>query len=150
MREAELDKIIQALFESKVLGSISNERFIKMSTDYENEITENKQEIKRLNKLIETDDEKLTNVNKFINLVKETIEFEELSLSILQKFIDKIIVHHAEKNAEKINGEKNQKIEIYYNFIGKFDFMEVKIEMENAKNKIELENGQKKEANSVA
>lgn len=146
MREAELDKIIQALFESKVLGSISNERFIKMSTDYENEITENKQEIKRLNKLIETDDEKLTNVNKFINLVKETIEFEELSLSILQKFIDKIIVHHA----EKINGEKNQKIEIYYKFIGKFDFMEVKIEMENAKNKIELENGQKKEANSVA
>lgn len=146
LREAELDKIIQSLFESKVLGSISNERFIKMSASYENEISENKKEMRRLNTLIEADGEKLADINKFITIVKETIEFEELTLSILQRFIDKIIVHHA----EKINGEKNQKIEIYYKFIGKFDFMEVKTEMENAKVEIELENGQKKSANSVA
>ena len=54
------------------------------------------------------------NADEFLKIVRKYSEIEELTLDILQEFIDKIIVHHREEVCE----EKVQKIESYYKMIG--------------------------------
>ena len=53
------------------------------------------------------------NANGFLNIVKKYSDIEELTLDILQEFIDKIVVHHR----KEITGETIQQIEIYYRVI---------------------------------
>ena len=53
--------------------------------------------------------------DKFIELVKRHTEFTEFSASLLNEFVEKIIVHEA----AKVNGVREQEVEIYLNFIGK-------------------------------
>ncbi len=50
-----------------------------------------------------------------MKLVKKHTSFEELTPTLLNTFIEKILVHEVEVDAE---GQKRQKIEIVYNFIG--------------------------------
>ena len=52
-----------------------------------------------------------------MELVKRHTEFTELSASLLNEFVEKVIVHEA----VKINGKREQTVDIYLNFIGKFD-----------------------------
>ena len=54
------------------------------------------------------------NADGFLKIVRKYSEVEELTLDILQEFIDKIIIHHR----EEVMGETIQKIEIYYKMIG--------------------------------
>ena len=58
--------------------------------------------------------------DKFIELVKRHTEFTEFSASLLNEFVEKVIVHEATKT----NGVREQEVEIYLNFIGKFDLPE--------------------------
>lgn len=44
--------LIEKLFEEKVLGNLSEERFLKMSAKYEDEQFELKQQIKHMKKII--------------------------------------------------------------------------------------------------
>lgn len=53
------------------------------------------------------------NTDGFPKIVRKYSEIEELTLDILQEFIDKIVVHHR----EEVCGEKVQKTEIYYKMI---------------------------------
>ena len=53
-------------------------------------------------------------VNGFLDIVKKYSQIENLTVDILNEFIDKIIVHHR----ETIRGETTQKIEIFYKMIG--------------------------------
>ena len=45
--------------------------------------------------------------------------FDELTPSMLNEFVDKVLVHRA----EKIDGRRTQKVEVYLNFIGMIDFL---------------------------
>ena len=55
------------------------------------------------------------NVDTFVNLIKDFSLIAELNSAILNTLIEKIVVHEA----EVIDGEKVQKIEIYYKFVGR-------------------------------
>ena len=50
-------------------------------------------------------------------MIKDYAGIEDLNVTIVHTLIDKIVVHQA----EEIDGERIQKIEIYYKFAGKFD-----------------------------
>lgn len=64
------------------------------------------------------------NADGFLEIVKRYSDITELSLEILNEFIDKIVVHHR----EEINYIKQQRVEIYYKMIG---FIEVPIMSKN-------------------
>ena len=55
--------------------------------------------------------------DKFIELVKRHTEFSEFSATLLNEFIEKIIVHEA----VKLDSKRTQEIEIFFAFIGKFE-----------------------------
>lgn len=52
-----------------------------------------------------------------IELVKRHTEFTEFSASLLNEFIEKVIVHEAVKT----EGKRTMQVDIYLNFIGKFE-----------------------------
>lgn len=109
-----LDKIIESLYEDKVTGKISEERYLKMSDTYEAEQATLKERVKTLKAEIEKAKAQDDKILDFMLLIYKYSNFEELTPEILRSFIDKVIVH--EKT--KINGHYRQTVEIVYNFVG--------------------------------
>ena len=112
-----LDKIIQNLYEDKVAGKISEERYMKMSDNYE---AEQKALTERLNYLkaeIEKAKTQYDNINRFMAIVKKYSDFEEITPEILRAFVDKVIIHEK----VKVDGHYVHTIEIIYNFVEAID-----------------------------
>ena len=112
-----LDKIIQNLYEDKVAGKISEERYIKMSDNYE---VEQKTLTERLNFLkaeIEKAKTQYDNILRFLAIVKKHSDFDELTPEILRAFVDKVIIHEK----VKVDGRYVHTIEIIYNFVEAID-----------------------------
>ncbi len=109
-----LDKIIESLYEDKVTGKISEERYLKMSDTYETEQATLKERIKILKAEIEKAKAQDDKILEFMMLIYKYSNFEEITPEILRSFIDKVIVH--EKT--KVNGHYRQTVEIIYNFVG--------------------------------
>ena len=55
--------------------------------------------------------------DKFIALVKKYTDFSELTPQMINEFVDKIVVHEGKWE----NCERTQEVEVYLNFIGKFE-----------------------------
>ncbi len=55
---------------------------------------------------------------KWIALIKQYSDPDQLDATILNTLIEKIVVHEAQKLPD---GTREQEIEIYYRFIGKID-----------------------------
>ncbi len=113
-RDKELDTLCEKVFEEKILGNLSEERFLKLSEKYEEEQFELKAQIKNMKKIAHEEKKHELNASGFLNIVRKYSEVNELTLNILQEFIDKIVVHHR----EEVFGETVQQIEIYYRMIG--------------------------------
>ncbi len=112
-----LDKLIQKVYEDKVLGDLSQERYLKLSAIYEQEQKELFAKTKSLKIELNKYNDKISNIDKFTKQVEKYTNFEVLSPDIINAFIDKIIVHEK----VKIDGKVKRKIEIIYNFIGSIE-----------------------------
>ena len=109
-----LDRIIESLYEDKVSGTLSEERFIKMSKKYEREQAELAENVKVLRSELSAAQKETADINKFLRLVKKYTEITELKPEIVRTFIDKIYIH----KGEKAQGGHRQTIEIIYNCVG--------------------------------
>ena len=128
-RIAELDNLFKHLYEDNVTGKLSDERFIKMSRDYELEQENLKSMAEVLREEIKQQEKQKTNVKAFISVVKKYTDMQELDASILREFIDHIEVSHTDKKS------KTREITIVYNFIGAFDFERAKEKAQNTTQK---------------
>jgi len=113
LRQKEIDRIIENLYEDKVAGVLNEERFTKMSNRFEDEQLEVKQQIKNLEKVVKEEETHELNSDKFLKAARKFIEIKELNLQILQTFIDHITIGHY----EMVDGFKEQEIEICYKFV---------------------------------
>ena len=111
-RISELDKLFTRLYEDNVSGKISDERFAMMSKSYEDEQSKLKQAVNEFTKFIETTEQKHTDVEQFLKIVRNRTEITELTPEIMHEFIEKIVVHAPDKSS----GHRKQKIEIYFRF----------------------------------
>lgn len=113
-RLAQLDKILNKLYEDRALEKISEERYLSMSSNYENEYNELKDEQTDLKEQIVQTETAEYNAKIFTDLIEKYINITELNARILNELIEKIVVHEK----EIINDEKYQIVEIYYKFVG--------------------------------
>lgn len=113
-RMKSLDTIIEKLYEDKVFGKISDDRFRKMSAGYEAEPAELKAKMHQLQTKLNTARENIINTKHFLQLVKKHTEISTINPELIREFVDKIVVYQA----EKVNGKQEQRIKIYYNCIG--------------------------------
>ncbi len=118
-----VDKIMDKLYDDFAEEKITEERFDKMLATRENESHELKKKIKELEHKINSEENFTQDTKAFYNLAKEQTEINELTRDIVLSFIDKIIVYPKELEEgftkSSKNAKWNQKIEIYYKFLGK-------------------------------
>ena len=113
-----LDKIIQSLYEDKVAGKLSEERYLKLSETYESEQAGLTEKVKALKEMLEKRKEQQNRIRDFMKLVEKYSDIRELTPEVIRSFVDRIIVHEKRKE----NGHYRQEVEIVYNFIGAVEF----------------------------
>ena len=117
-RIGELSAIFKRLYEDSVAGRITDERFAELSADYEAEQRQLKERAAELQAELSKAQEASVNAERFMNIVRRHISFEELTPTLLREFIEKIVVHECSYDENK---HRRQEIEIYYSFVGKVD-----------------------------
>ena len=111
----EIDRIINRLYEDKVIGELSAERFATMLTGFEEEQTGLRVKSDELRLAVMNDREKTDSAERFIKVVRQHFtDISELTVEIVTTLIEKVLVYQT----ENINGQKVQKVRIIYNFIG--------------------------------
>ena len=58
---------------------------------------------------------KTANIEQFLELVRKYDDFSTLTTPMINEFVEKIIVHKADRSS----GKRTQEVEIYLKFIGK-------------------------------
>ena len=116
-RDKELDRIFERLYEDNLSGKITDERFQRMSVNYDNEQKDLRERLTRLNNILEELNCKTTSTEKFVEAVRKYTRVKKLTVRMVTELIEHIEVHHT----EKIDGVKTQKLVIYYNCIGSIE-----------------------------
>lgn len=120
-RSNDIDIIIRKLYEDKVGGLISDERFAKLSAQYEQEQAALSEKISTLQAEIQQEAERAQETNVFIAAVKKYSRIRKLTQQMLYDLVDRIEVHHA----QKIDGITVQHINIYYHCIGSIEIPDI-------------------------
>lgn len=113
-RIVELDRIFKRIYEDDISGAISHERFLKLSADYEAEQRELVEQVKTWREAVETFEQDQADFANFAAIVRKYVGIRELTPTIVNEFVKKIIVHAPDKSS----GHRSQKIELVWNFIG--------------------------------
>ncbi|MNO68540.1 hypothetical protein D3C76_593750 [compost metagenome] len=113
-RESELQTIQRKLYEDNALGKITDEQYVMLSRDFTTEQVQLKERLKLLEEQLQQAESKRESTTRFLELVREYTDMKELTKSILNELIDKVMVY----DAKKINGKRVQRIDIYYRFVG--------------------------------
>ena len=115
-RISELDRIFKHLYEDNITGKLTDERFKKLSADYEAEQAALQTQANSLREEIQEEESKCANVERFLSIVRKYTEIPELTPHILHEFVEKIVVHAATDPHSKTN--RKQEVDIYYKGIG--------------------------------
>ncbi len=113
-RIVELDKIFKRIYEDDIAGAISHERFLKLSAEYEAEQKELTVFVKTEQAAVYSYEQDKADFNSFAAVIRKYVGIKELTPTIVNEFIKKIIVHAPDKSS----GHRRQKIQIIWNFIG--------------------------------
>ncbi len=113
----ELEKLLCKIYEDNALGKLPDKRYRLLEKQYTEEQEKLELQIKELQGEVDGAESEKKSPSKFIALVKKYQNFEEITIPMLNEFIDKILVHERD-----IKGavDSPQTIEIYFNFIGQF------------------------------
>lgn len=112
-RIKELDNIIRCLYEDRVCGRLSPERYDVMASGYEQEQAELKQELQSITKRIDEMGMREMCIREFIAKAKEYLEMPKLTPELLRVFIRRIEVY---EKLEKYSRNCGNPIVIHYAF----------------------------------
>lgn len=113
-RIVELDRIFKRIYEDDISGTISHERFLKLSAEYEAEQKELLQKVKQGNDMVTTYEQDKADFDSFAAVVRKYVGIRELTPTIVNEFVKKIIIHAPDKSS----GHRRQRIHLVWNFLG--------------------------------
>ena len=113
-RDQELDKLFERIYEDNVSGKLTDERFARMSQNYDAEQKALSAKIKETKAAIDGLRSRTFTKEMFLSAVRKYTRAKKLSREMLNALIDHIEVHQA----EKINGVWEQRLTIHYNGVG--------------------------------
>lgn len=116
-RITELDLLFRKVYEDNATGKLSDERFEQLSGGYEAEQAELKIQNAALQNEVAGFETDSANVEGFLRLARRYRSFDELTTPMLNEFVQKILVHEADRSS----GERVQRVDIHFNFIGNFE-----------------------------
>lgn len=116
-RIAELDNFIKKLYEGNASGKIPDRQFEKLMAQYDTEQQELEARVAEIEAKISELRQEEESGEMFVRLVKRYRDFTEITQTMLNEFIDKIVIYEA-TGGRTVN--RSQRIDIYFNFIGQF------------------------------
>lgn len=117
-RKAEVDRLFMKLYEDWSAGRITEYNFTMLSEKYQDEQQALTAQIAQLKEALAADRQTTENTAKWLELIKRYVNPTALTAEMLNELIEKIVIHEAVKGE---GGQRTQKIEIYYRFVGKID-----------------------------
>ena len=126
-RSKELDVLFKKSYESYALGKLSEKRYAMLSAEYEQEQAELEAVISERQEALDAYAEDGERIERFLALCRKYQSFEELTVPMINEFIDKILVHAPSRDEY---GDRCQEIEIYLNFIGDFQVPDEEMTLE--------------------
>ena len=116
-RAGELEKLICKIYEDNALGKLPDARYRALDAQYAKEQDALEIEIAELEKAVTGYEQSQKSAEKFIALIDKYENFDTLTNTMLNEFIEKILVH---ERARKGSQDTTQEIEIYFNFLGRY------------------------------
>ncbi len=113
-RIAEIDALIQKIYEDNASGKLSDERYATLSLSYEEEQKTLKAAVPELQSFLETETDKTESLQRFIQKVKQITELKVLTPELIHEFVDKIVVYAP----RYLDGKRVQLLDIYYSGVG--------------------------------
>ena len=116
-RAGELEKLICKIYEDNALGKLPDARYEALDTQYAKEQDALNAEITELEKAVTGYEQSRKSAEKFIALIDKYENFDTLTNTMLNEFVEKILVH---ERARKGSQDTTQEVEIYFNFVGRY------------------------------
>ena len=113
-RIAEIDALIQKIYEDNASGKLSDERYATLSLSYEEEQKTLKAAIPEMQAYLEAETDKTESLQRFIQKVKQVTELKALTPELIHEFVDKIVVYAP----RYLDGKRVQLVDIYYSGVG--------------------------------
>ncbi|EGS35037.1 putative TnpX site-specific recombinase [Finegoldia magna SY403409CC001050417] len=117
-RLQELERLMCRIYEDMILEKIPSSRYEILNSQYETEQRALNKEIKDLELVISRYEKETDKARRFISLISRYENFYELTNSMINEFVEKIIIHERDRKGSQTS---KQKIEIYFNFIGNYE-----------------------------
>ena len=140
-RAGELERLVCKIYEDNALGRLPDARYAALDAQYAKEQEALAAEIAELEKAVSSYDQGKKSAEKFIALIDKYQGFGNMTNTMLNEFVEKILVHERDR---KGSIETTQAVEVYFNFVGKYippAFRDVKLtpeEQEALRKKEEL------------
>ena len=116
-RAGELEKLICKIYEDNALGKLPDARYRALDAQYAKEQDALEIEIVELERAVTGYEQSQKSAEKFIALIDKYENFDTLTNTMLNEFVEKILVH---ERARKGSQDTTQEIEIYFNFLGRY------------------------------
>ena len=116
-RLAELETLLCKIYEDNALGKLSDSRYQTLGSQYDSEQSKLTAEVSALEKSIHGYEKHEKDADRFISLIDKYESFDNLTIAMLNEFIEKILVHERDRKGSR---ETTQEVEIYFNFVGRF------------------------------
>ncbi|HEO5860669.1 TPA: recombinase family protein [Streptococcus agalactiae] len=117
-RIQELERLMCRIYEDMILEKIPSSRYEILNSQYEIEQRALSKEIEDLDLVISRYENETDRVRKFISIISRYENFNELTNTMINEFVEKIIIHERDRKGSQTS---KQKIEIYFNFIGNYE-----------------------------
>ena len=116
-RAGELERLVCKIYEDNALGRLPDARYAALDAQYAKEQEELAAEITQLEKAVSSYDQGKKSAEKFIALIDKYQGFDTMTNTMLNEFVDKILVHERDRKGCQ---DTTQTVEIYFNFVGRY------------------------------
>ena len=116
-RIAEIDRLIEKVFEQNAGGILSDERFAKMLQSYEKEQKALTQEVEENRQTLQNAEQRVMDLRLVLRTLREMTDIKELTPTLVNSLIERIEVH----NSDKSSGHSHVKVDIYFTAVGMID-----------------------------
>lgn len=140
-RLQELERLMCRIYEDMILEKIPSNRYEILNSQYETEQIALSKEIKDLEFAISRYEKETDKAKKFISLISRYENFDELTTTMINEFVEKIIVHERNRKGSQTS---KQKIEIYFNFIGNYEPPKEELTEEEEEERLKIEEEERK------
>ena len=116
-RAGELETLLRKIYEDNALGKLPEARYAALDEQYAKEQDALSKEIAEIETTLAGFEKSRKSADKFIALVEKYENFDTLTTTMLNEFVEKIHVHKRDKKGRV---DTTQDVEIFFNFVGRY------------------------------